>query len=207
MEAAIQLLMTAQAFLALVSGINQPEMETLKAQALQVAQSAIIVATEEIAKVQASLPQPTQAAGGTQPPAPQSLPVVATPMPDPVSKARIVIVSPIEGKGLGRTYKANAEAGQKGATILEENYIHIGAVVYDEEGRRRRDVTVEVSATDSSQNKTIEGTGTQGKALIDGVLTRFNYYPFNYEFKTPGTHTITFSALGISQSVEVEVSE
>lgn len=75
-----------------------------------------------------------------------------------------------------------------------------GAVVYNSSGYVDKAATVNITATDASQNKTITGTGT---CSSDNVC----YYTYGYLFTTPGLNTITFSADGVNQVVTVLVSK
>jgi len=57
-----------------------------------------------------------------------------------------------------------------------------------------------------TQNKTINGSGSTTK-IIDGLGQQsiVVFYPFNYQFKTAGEHTITFTSGGVSAEVKVSV--
>ena len=121
-------------------------------------------------------------------------------MPEtPVSKARIDIISPFPGKGLGRAYKAAPQISD------ESNYIEIGAVVYDDAGDPTNQPTVTIEATDASQNKQLVQTGNVTPIYVNGEKRVVPVYPFHYEFRTAGTHTIKFTSGGITQEVSVEV--
>lgn len=140
-----------------------------------------------------------------EPPAP-----TPTPAPQPQIQAKmntLTIFNPIATKGIGKRldpvtgievgYRASAEV------IDESNYVYIGAILRDASNNNIKTATVTVTATDASQNKTIVGTGTLGyiyvgetTATTDPVKTPVYYYPFTYNFKTAGQHTITFSADG-----------
>jgi len=113
----------------------------------------------------------------------------------------IEIVSPINGKGLGRKYRAIDKE-----IVDESNYIELGAVVRDENNNPVNDVVMSVETGDPTQNRAMTGTGNvypvRGKKKI---ITP--YYPFHYCFKKKGEHTITFSVGDVSESVEVMVGE
>lgn len=113
------------------------------------------------------------------------------------SMEKLQIISPMANKGLGREYFASEVVKD------ESNYIEIGLVVYDHYGDVDRNTQVVVMATDSSQNKTMNGTGTIGRIYENGVKKEVYYYPFTYEFKTAGEHTITFSANGMTEVVKL----
>lgn len=103
------------------------------------------------------------------------------------------IMSPMPPKGLGRLYKAAPEM------VDESNYVELGGVLRDGNGNIVDTEEVSVTATDSSQNKTMAGTGNYSP-VING-----SYYPFHYEFHTSGEHIITFTGHGVSASVTVNV--
>lgn len=149
-------------------------------------------------------------------PPPPSDPASSTSNEVPVSEAyTIEIVSPISLKGLGREYFAISEEAathlannDPGSWIDESNYIYLGAVIRDANNEEiLKTPTVTVTATDAAQNKTLVGTGNYSPMLWKENKTYFAgyYYPFNYEFYTPGTHTITFSSNGATASVSLQV--
>lgn len=119
---------------------------------------------------------------------------------EPIKKMKTLeIVSPIDGKGLGREYIANPTAEKP------ENFIDIGVVFRDENGYVIRDENVKVTTTDSSQDKDMNGASSLMKIYENGSKKFIYYYDFRYEFRFPGDHTITFTSDGISQSVTVSV--
>jgi len=121
-------------------------------------------------------------------------------MPEtPASKARIDIISPIAGKGLGREYRMNT------GPIDEANYLEIAAIVYDAEGNPTNQPTVNVTATDSTQNKEMKGTGVVATIYKDENKMVVPVYMFHYEFRTPGDHTITFKSGTLEKSETVTV--
>ena len=123
------------------------------------------------------------------------------------------IISPIAGKGLGRIYVANNYELNPDGTIKtghapkEENMIDLGLIIRDENGTYLDGVVVEVEATDESQNKRIAGTGNQTKIYPEGTPVTVPYYPFHYEFKSAGKHTITFKVGDKTESVDLDVTE
>lgn len=125
----------------------------------------------------------------------QTLPV------EQISMKSITIIDPIKGKGRGRVYKESEEV------VDESNYIELGLVVRNGDGDVVKDVLVKISATDLEEDKKIKGTGNITKIHEDGNTETVHYYPFRYEFKTAGTHTITFKALGVTEVLELEVGE
>lgn len=125
-------------------------------------------------------------------------PIIQT---QPVSMKSITIISPIAIKGLGRTYLSRPEIKD------EFNYIEIGLIVRDENGNPVKNAEVVITATDSSQNKTIDVTGDVTPRYENGVKIKTHYYHFSYAFKTPGEHSITFTAEGLSEVVTFNVAE
>ena len=130
------------------------------------------------------------------------------------SMSSIKIISPIAGKGLGSRIDSTTgkDVGFRVSPTYPElqdetNYIELGLVCRDDDGKVDFDSTVEVVSTDSTQNKTMNGTGNVTKIYNNGVPESVNYYPFHYEFKTAGKHTITFTCNGLSESVDIQVSE
>ena len=59
----------------------------------------------------------------------------------------------------------------------------------------------------------MKGTGTDQAGIgsvtkiykEDGTQEIVSYYPFRYEFKTAGQHTIKFTANGMSESITLDV--
>jgi hypothetical protein len=102
--------------------------------------------------------------------------------------------------GLGREFVANDFAYNpdgtlsKGTEPTDANSIDIGIVIRDQNGNAVKDQTVNVTATDGTQDKTIKGTGDQTKVYVDGNPQTVPYYAYHYDFKTAGDHTITFTA-------------
>jgi len=118
-------------------------------------------------------------------------------MPTNQSKARIEIINPIATKGLNRPHSTSPNFDQYGNP---ENEIYIGAVVYGEDGEPTRTAVVEVTTTDASQNKMINGTGNVTPIYVNGQKRQTSFYPFSYEIKTVGEHSITFSTNGLTTS-------
>lgn len=108
------------------------------------------------------------------------------------------IFSPIPSKGLGREYKASPEV------VDESNYIELGLIVRDENGNILKDRTVEVEATDSTQDKTINESGNYSPRI--NPPAGGNFYPFHYEFRTSGNHLISFTCDGVTENVSLSVA-
>lgn len=209
----VALLQVALSFLTVSVGTPQQD------QAVQFANQAIAIAQEAIVYTQnqQATSTPVQApetststATSTAPVAPAPAPVQnPTPMPEPTpapapapSLARIEIISPFPGKGLGREYRAATST----APYDESNYIELGAVCYDDEGKVTNTAEVQVTATDASQNKTMANTGNVTPRYVNGVKETIYYYPFHYEFKTAGDHVITFTCGQKTESVTLKVN-
>lgn len=138
-------------------------------------------------------------------PAPASEPTIIqpetmSPKPTP-SQKELKLINPIADKGLGRQYLARPQIKD------EFNYIDIGLVVYNDEGTPIKNAVVEIVATDASQSKTMNATGNVKKIYVDGSSIMTPYYPFHYEFKTPGDHKITFTAEGLISEVILSAPE
>lgn len=124
---------------------------------------------------------------------PTNTPVVATPTPTapaPQPQYTLEVVYPIPGKGLKNPFLSRDQIKD------EENYVEMGLLVKDQNGNNIQLSTVNVTATDSTQNKTMNGTGT-----FWGNPHNLYIYPFHYEFHTPGDHIINFECEGITVSV------
>lgn len=145
---------------------------------------------------EATTTQPTPAPTSPQP-EPTVQPLPEQPKP---SMSEIKIISPIPVKGLGRSYTAQPQV------VDESNYIDIGILVKNDDGSVNKDATVTITATDESQNKTLKGTGNLYTYYVDGNKRQDYYYPFHYEFRSVGDHTITFSANGMTESVTLTVT-
>lgn len=114
-------------------------------------------------------------------------------------KFNLEIISPIRSKGLGREYKASPEP------IDESNYIEIGVIVRDNKGNIKNDVNVKITATDETQNKETDSTGTVTNMYINDKKITVYYYHFYYKFKTLGKHTIRFDCEDYLAEVDVDV--
>ena len=145
----------------------------------------------------ATAPALTGNEGTTAAPAP----AVAT---APASKARIDVINYRPGSGLNMPHSTSSDFDERGNP---KNELDIGAVVYGEDGEPTRGAVVTIVATDSSQNKTENGTGSVTPIYVNGQKNVVPVYSFHYEFKAVGEHTITFSSGGVSKSVTVTVSE
>lgn len=195
MEQVIMILQSALMLLATLTGLGTQIPDNVRTQATDIASRALIYANQEMARLEklpinATTTMPENNPSGNVP-AEESV--------VPVSHASIELIYPILSKGLGRNFSTSPDT--------DLNQLHVGAIVRDENGEITRTAEVVVTATDETQNQTIKGSGdiTKIKNKI-GKSERVYYYPFNYEFRTAGKHTITFTANGVSKSVEVEVA-
>ena len=210
------------ALLLFVSTNQVPQL--LRDQALLIANQAIMIAQNEIEK--SKTPEvATIALDAQNDPVAASLPSVAPivtspPVSTPVAPilTTLEIFSPNRKTGLGREYKAynwdyfnqtNIPDSERPAGFIfpnESNAIHIGLICRKSK-ESQRNFTVKVEATDSTQNKVMNGTGSFTKILqSDGNKEEVAYYPFTYQFKTSGIHTITFTCDGQSKSVSFDVN-
>ena len=123
----------------------------------------------------------------------------------PKSMKSIEIISPINGKGLGRTYTAQPEI------VDESNYIELGLIVRGNDGKVLNNVEVQITAVpDESQNLLLGATGNVKKIYdSNGVGIVTHYYSYHYEFKTAEDHTITFTvpSLDLTEEVTLTVTE
>lgn len=101
-------------------------------------------------------------------------------------------INPMRGKGFEESKQYLAREQVKD----ELNYIDIGLLVLDENGDAVRDVEVKITTPDKDQDKTLTSTGNVYTEYVNGRKKRSYYYPFHYEFKTPGDHVITFESQG-----------
>ena len=116
---------------------------------------------------------------------------------------KLKIINPIDGKGVfeGRQYLSRSEVKD------EANYVELALVITKENGEINKLAEVEVKATDERQNKQMNGAGTIFKTFENGKKKEIYCYPFHYEFKTPGKHTIEFSAVGQKIEKVIDVVE
>lgn len=208
----IQALMLKIAALSLLLLLGQnPNLPVdFRTQAEAVAQQALATADSTLSATSSvpvessspAVPSQTLSPSPTEPmPSPTlSEPITNNSQPMPESKARIDIISPFPGKGLGRTYKAAPQISD------ESNYIELGAVVYDAAGDPTNQPTVTIAATDSSQNKTLVQTGDVTPIYVNGEKRVVPVYAFHYEFHTAGAHVITLSTPELSGAAAAEVT-
>lgn len=153
----------------------------------------------------------------TSTPVSQTPPITNAPAPTTTgsapatqSQARIVVFSPIGGKGYDRgNVSTSADFDERGQP---RNEIYIAAIVYGTDGQPSSDATVKIDATGptdtSPENESHMryGTGNVGPIYVDGQKQIVPYYPLDWTVLTAGTHTVKFSALGLEQQITFEVS-
>lgn len=110
------------------------------------------------------------------------------------------IINHISGKGANKVHAFNPKGLED-----EDDYVELAAVIRNENGEALKDKIVIITATDSSQNRTYNETGVIRRIFRNGERRHTPIYPFHYEFKSEGKHTITFTCEGVSQSVELQV--
>lgn len=143
--------------------------------------------------VAGSAPLPTNPPTTMEPePTPEVTPVA------PVKVAQILIKNPIPGKGFkpGREYRFRSEP------LDESNEVQLGAVLVNSDGSINNTAVVTVTASDESQNKTIDGTGNVSS--FGDPNNQQHYYPYRYVFYEPGPHTITFASEGVEASITID---
>lgn len=145
---------------------------------------------------QAPIPATTGSA-----PLPNNPPKIMDPEPTPEvpqAPAQILIKNPLPGKGFkeGREYRFRSEP------IDESNEIHLGAILINPDGSVNNEAVMEVTASEESQNKSINGTGNVS-SFGDPNNPKY-YYPYRYAFTEPGPHKITFRALGVEASITID---
>lgn len=115
----------------------------------------------------------------------------------PMQSATIEIKSPISGKGLGRELKWRVDS------MDELNKVYIGAILRNPDGSFNITDKVQVTTSDDTQHELIDGTGTISN--FGNPNTPTPYYPFTYYIRTPGKHTVTFTAKGLAVSATVTI--
>ncbi|MEK7072552.1 MAG: hypothetical protein AAB969_03210, partial [Patescibacteria group bacterium] len=96
-----------------------------------------------------------------------------------------------------------------GVSYDEKNYIYIGLVIINDDGSANKDSVVQIISTDSSQNKNLRDTGSFWSKPTGDIKEKFQggvyFYPYEYLFKTPGVHTITFRVGSLEKVLTVNV--
>jgi len=166
-----------------------------------------------------SAPSSSSAGNAPAPAVTESSPPTA-----PASQARIEIGPARTAKGLDAAYAALPEycklednsnpivhnaidCGWTANPYPENGEIDLVAFLYDADGSVNKTAPMQITATDPRQNRTKNGTGSLVGAYFGGKLFKEFGYTFSYFFFTPGEHTITFSANGMSESVTLVAVE
>ena len=124
-------------------------------------------------------------------------------------------LDPITGIDMG--YRAN-NYPEGGIMPNDSNSVSIGLIVRNDDGVAVLKYDITIEATDPPDpncwvcRRFMKGTGTDQigigavtKIYEDGIPEMVSYYPFRYEFKTVGQHTIKFTANDMSESITVDV--
>lgn len=163
--------------------VVQFEKETVT-EPIVIAQEPPIIPEPEVIVVQEPLPEPKP-----------------EPMPEE-SKAETKIFNPIPSKG----YNPNKEYVASEEIKDESNYVELGFLITGYNGEYIEDAVVQITATDESQNRTLNGTGNVTKVYdSEGNAKTVPFYPFHYQFKEAGEHTITFTVDNKSEKVTISV--
>lgn len=137
-----------------------------------------------------------------QPPAPAPTPMAAG-APVPASQARIEIISPTKLNGyIANDYKLNPNGSLAEGSVSPDasNSVVIKVLVYDDAGNING--TENVSVTVDGNTKVLNGTGDVATIYKGTNRLVVPAYVYNYEFRTAGDHTITFTTgTGLSQSI------
>ena len=115
---------------------------------------------------------------------------------------KLKIFNPIIGKGVygGRDYVAmqGEEHNDK-----DTDYVELGCIVRDENGKNLHDLTVEVTCTDDTQDKTLVTTGNVTNVYVgegrEATKESVYYYAIHYKLKFTGVHSVTFTCQGASK--------
>lgn len=192
----VMLLQVAIAFLGSSAGTQyQPQAVALANQAIAVARQALIQGNAELMAPMPTVLSPELVTVSSSAPVPNVVPLVQRPM-----SATLELIDQRYPSSQGWRTKTYIVGD------VDKSYVDIGLIVRDGDtsnshapGSNSRDnVEVIITATDSSQNKTLQGTGNIRTITVNDTVS---YYPFSYEFKTAGDHTITFSSLGETTSI------
>lgn len=119
-----------------------------------------------------------------------------------IMQLEIIVKGQNRATYVANDYKLNPDMSLQAGSVTPstDNYVDLGVIVRDDNGNVLRDVTVEVTSTDQSQNKSLVGSGDLTSIYPNGEKKFVHYYPYRYEFRTIGDHTITFTTGGVSQS-------
>lgn len=130
-------------------------------------------------------PAPAVAADGDQQPTGYSINIVVWP-------------GPIPAANVTQTFVTNPSLTSWDQDTTDNSHVNIGAILLDPSGKPVDNAVMTVVTDDLSQNTSINGTGNiYGRPAVA-------YYSYHYVFKTNGSHTIVFSAMGATNSVTLQ---
>lgn len=126
-------------------------------------------------------------------------PIVAgDPAPQPSGYSIQIIAWPGPVNQVNRTFIANPSLNKPSDDPTDNSHVNLGAILMNPSGQAVNDAIMTVITPDNTQNTQIDGTGN-----IYGAPA-VAYYPFSYAFKTVGAHTITFTAMGATNSITLQ---
>lgn len=184
---AIALLQAALSLIIAINSATGPIPDELRVQALTVANNAIVVAQAEIARIEANDEDEDNDSNMNEDNGNGNAGAGANDEPaDAPALGSIKIKNQDRDTGLGRDFKAitddSIERWDQASDMA--NILVLDVEVYDANGSRLRGANVHVEATDDSQSKDLGGKTS-----------------YQYLFKTPGEHTLTFSVEGAEDEV------
>lgn len=148
--------------------------------------------TQPIARAitQALLPVVTQQINAMtkQDPTPQQTVVQA---PDP-----IVVSLDIQSRGIAPLTGTKLARSEP---FDEQNQVDFAVFVTDQNGNYIKSDTMNITATDSTQNKVLNGTGANEQGHY--------FYSFEYNFTSVGEHTVTFTIDGVTKSMSFDIED
>ena len=132
----------------------------------------------------AAAPAPAVAADPSQPSG-YSINIVAWPGPIPAAQVT-------------QTFVTDPTLTSWDQDTTDNSHVNIGAILLDPNGKPINNAVMTVTTDDLSQNVSINGTGNiYGNPAVA-------YYSYHYVFKTSGSHTIIFSAMGATNSITLQ---
>lgn len=198
-----QLFTLLQAVVVLLAALANPNVPAdIKLQGDIIANEAIATVQQEMVRLaeqpQATVPTPpiTSNTSGNKPSMSEETTQPAGTLPaEQVSQAKLEIVSLNPANRIRKDTPYSVIEPDKG--VRPGNYAEIGVVVYDADGNVDRGAELTVTTTDETQNTVKNGTSSYHNPIKKFV------YKYQYEFREAGTHTITFTAHGVSESLEL----
>ena len=169
-----------------------------------------LIAMQQTAQSPSTLaPMPTAAPSVTAVPiAPQNQPTAAvqapavaqagTPQPSGYSINIVAWPGPIPAALVTQTFVTDPTLTSWGQDTTDNSHVNLGAVLLDPNGKPINNAVMTVTSDDLSQDVSINGTGNiYGNPAVA-------YYSYHYVFKTSGSHTIIFSAMGATNSITLQ---